>query len=204
MPVGDCQREFAQAAADDLVVLGPQSFPWLCEQGHFGLARIATDDEDADPYRLRVVMDALDRIYKGLGGDLDVLRTGRTNPLRGDFVHEPSGTLIEIDETQHFTTFRLQSLELYPEDIPLGFEIARYARLCEEWRAKSDGYRRTKAARGFGIGGRQKQRAYYDALRDLATPAVGRPPLIRIDATSGDGRAAYRFHRARLQSQIGA
>jgi hypothetical protein len=40
---------------------------------------------------------------------------------------------------------------------------------------KSDNYRRPKEARGFGIGGRQRQRAYYDALRDLATPATGVP-----------------------------
>jgi hypothetical protein len=48
------------------------------------------------------------------------------------------------------------------------------------------------------VGGRQKQRAYYDALRDLATPAMGRPPLIRIEATERDGRAAYHRNRDRL------
>jgi xanthine dehydrogenase molybdopterin-binding subunit B len=63
---------------------------------------------------------------------------------------------------------------------------------------RSDGYYRTKAARGFGIGGRQKQRAYYDALRDLAAPAMGRPPLIRIDAAERDPTDAYRRHRKLL------
>lgn len=38
--------------------------------------------------------------------------------LPGDFLDEPTGTLIEIDELQHFTSARLASLDLYPNDIP--------------------------------------------------------------------------------------
>ena len=41
MPVGDCQEEFRAAANQDGIVLGSQSVPWLCEQGHFGLLRVA-------------------------------------------------------------------------------------------------------------------------------------------------------------------
>ena len=52
-------------------------------------------------------------------------------------------------------------------------------------------------AKGFGFGGVQRERAYHDALRDLATPAMGHPPLIRIAALDGDGAAAYARHRAR-------
>lgn len=51
-------------------------------------------------------------------------------------------------------------------------------------------------------GGRQRQRAYYDALRDLATPAMGHPPLISIDATDNDGAAAYQRHRDRLLAAL--
>ena len=43
------------------------------------------------------------------------------------------------------------------------------------------------AAKGFGFGGVQRERAYHDALRDLATPAMGHPPLVRIAAVDGDG-----------------
>jgi len=204
MPVGDCQAAFRGGAAEDGLVLGGQSFSWLCQQGHFGLARIAETHDDADPERLRQAVEALVRIYAALRGDPDVLRGGRTTALPGDFVHEPTGTLIEIDESQHFTSFRLQALELYPEGYPLGFEISAYTRLCREWRQKSDGYRRTKAARGFGVGGRQRQRAYYDALRDLAAPAMGKTPLIRVDAAHGDGGRAYRTHRDRLLKLIDA
>jgi hypothetical protein len=65
------------------------------------------------------------------------------------------------------------TLDLYPRGLPLGFEIEHYRELCRRWKRESDGYYRTKSARGFGVGGRQKQRAYYDALRDIATPAMG-------------------------------
>lgn len=41
MAPGDVQLAFAQAAADDEIVLGSQSFDWLCEQGHVGLERVA-------------------------------------------------------------------------------------------------------------------------------------------------------------------
>ncbi len=55
-------------------------------------------------------------------------------------------------------------------------------------------------AKAFGFGGVLRERAYHDALRDLATPAMGHPPLVRIAATDGDGAAAYRRHRAVLLS----
>ena len=53
-------------------------------------------------------------------------------------------------------------------------------------------------AKGFGFGGVQRERAYRDALLDLATPAMGQPPVVRIAAPDGDGAAAYRRHRDAL------
>jgi hypothetical protein len=44
----------------------------------------------------------------------------------------------------------------------------------------------------------QRERAYHDSLRDLAAPAMGHPPVVRIAAVDGDGTAAYRAHRASL------
>ena len=35
------------------------------------------------------------------------------------------------------------------------------------------------------------ERAYHDALMDLAAPAMGHPPLVRVTALAGDGPAAY-------------
>ena len=48
------------------------------------------------------------------------------------------------------------------------------------------------------FGGVQRERAYHDALRDLATPAMGHPPVVRIAAVDGDGAAAYRRNRSSL------
>ncbi|MGI8660291.1 MAG: hypothetical protein ACR2LH_04540 [Thermoleophilaceae bacterium] len=187
MARGDAQREFAEAAADDGVVLTGQSVDWLCQRGHIAL-----------PDEAGLARDALERIYIALGGDLDTLAARNLTMLSGDFLHEPTGTLVEVGESQHFTSVRLTTLDLYPGDAQLGYDLATYMQLCRAWQKKSDGYYRAKPARGFGVGGRQKQRAYYDALRDLATPAMGRPPLIRIEATERDGRAAYQRSRDRL------
>jgi hypothetical protein len=106
-------------------------------------------------------------------------------------VHEPTGTLIAVDEPPHFTSFRLAALELYPADARLGFDLEEHRELCRAWAARTDDLDRGLAAKGFGFGGVQRERAYHDALRDLATPAMGHPPLTRVAALDGDGGAAY-------------
>jgi hypothetical protein len=194
VPVEDTQRGFAAEAQRDGIDLVGQSVDWLNQRGHLGLP----DDETR-----RNTVAALERIYLALGGDLSALATAKTRRLRGDFIHAATGTLIEVDESQHFTSFRLQTLQMYPPDVALGFDIEEYKNLCRVWQTKSDAYRRTKEARGFGVGGRQRQRAYYDALRDLATPAMGRPPLIRINAADRDPAEAYRRHRHSLIATLG-
>ena len=73
-----------------------------------------------------------------------------------------------------------------------------HVRLCREWAARTVRLDRGLAAKGFGFGGRQRERAYHDALRDLATPAMGHPPVLRIAAVDGDGAAAYARHRDAL------
>ncbi|MDX1870693.1 hypothetical protein SBI67_01040 [Mycolicibacterium sp. 120266] len=194
MPAGETQRAFAAVAAADGIELAGQSVPWLNQRGHLGLP----DDDDR-----RAAVEVLERIYVALGGDVAVLTTARPTRLRGDFIHPVTGTLIEVDESQHFTSFRLQTLQMYPPDVPLGFDLQEYIAICRRWQRTSDGYFRTKAARGFGVGGRHRQRAYYDALRDLATPAMGCPPLIRIEAADRDPVEAYRRHRISLRSALG-
>jgi hypothetical protein len=87
---------------------------------------------------------------------------------------------------------------MYPASAPVGFDLEEHKELCRAWRSSSDGLERGLAAKGFGFGGVQRERAYHDALRDLATPAMGHPPLVRIAAVDGDGAAAYRRHRESL------
>ena len=144
-------------------------------------------------------------IYARLGGDVSVLHAARANLfLAVDLVHPPSGTVVELDELEHFTSFRLGALALYPADAAVGFDLDEHKRLCGELCGETDGRSRGLAAKGFGFGGVPRERAYHDALRDLAVPAMGHPPLVRIAAVDGDGAAAYARHRARLRLLAGS
>jgi hypothetical protein len=203
--VDDTQVAFAHAAAEDGIALESRTFDWLCEQGHVGLERVAKARRD--PALVAPVVAALEvlgAIYARLGGDLSVLDASRENLLlTAGLVHVPSGTLIEVDDASHFTSFRLQTLELYPASAVLGFEIEEYRELCRSLSASSDRLSRGMPAKGFGFGGVPRERAYHDALFDLATPAMGHPPLVRIAAVDGDGAAAYRRRRASLLALSG-
>lgn len=107
-------------------------------------------------------------IFAALDGDPEAQSAKRTTSLTGDFIDLRTGTLIEVDESQHFTSFRRTSLVLYPAEAPLGFHRDHYLDLCRELAPRSDRYRASNDAAGFGSGGRQRQRAYHDALRDLS------------------------------------
>jgi hypothetical protein len=202
---GDLRRAFAQAAAADGIVLGSQSFDWLCEQGHVGLERVAKARRDPSLVGpVTAALAPLERIHARLGGDLSVLHASRANLLLPvELVHGASGTVIEVDASPHFTSFRLAALDLYPDDVAVGFDLDEFRELCRAWCSETDGLARGLPAKGFGFGGRQRERAYHDALRDLATPAMGHPPVIRVAAADGDGTAAYRRHRASLLRLLG-
>jgi hypothetical protein len=194
---GDAHLAFVQAAAEDGIELVGTRFDWLSEQGHVGLERVAKARRDpALAVPVSAAVAVLATIYARLDGDVSVLHASRENLLLPvDLVHVPTGTLIEVDESCHFTSFRLTALALYPEDVTLGFDLEEHSELCRALCSSTDGLLRGLAARGFGLGGVQKERAYLDAVRDLATPAMGHPPLVRIAAVDGDGAAAYRRHR---------
>jgi hypothetical protein len=203
---GDVHAAFARAAAQDGIVLAGQSFDWLCEQGHVGLERVAKARRDpALVGPVKAALAPLGAIYARLKGDVSVLHASRENLLLAvDLVHAPTGTVIEVDDAAHFTSFRLTALELYPADVSVGFDLAEHEALCRAWCARTDALDRGLAAKGFGFGGRQRERAYHDALRDLAVPAMGHPPVVRIVAVDGDGAAAYARHREALLALSGA
>lgn len=202
MAAGDVKAAFAEAAAADGVELKPTTFDWLCEQGHVGLERVAKARRDpAIVAPAKAALDVLAVIYARLKGDVAVLHAARENLfLPVDLFHQPSGTVIEVDEPEHFSSYRLVALELYPPDTALGFDIEEHKRLCREHAREADAVGRALAAKGFGFGGAPRERAYHDALRDLATPAMGHPPLVRVTALDGDGAAAYARARERLSN----
>jgi hypothetical protein len=200
----DLHAAFAAAAAEDGVPLGPQTFDWLCEQGHVGLERVAKARRDpALVAPVRAALERLAAILARLKGDVSVLEAARENLyLPVDLVHVPTGTVIEVDGPEHFTSPRLTALAMYPDDAALGFDRDEHAALCRELAPRTDLLARGLPAKGFGFGGVARERAYHDALRDLATPAMGHPPLVRIAAADGDGAAAWRRHRGRLRPAL--
>jgi hypothetical protein len=205
MPALDAAPGFAEAAADDGLVLVEQpTFDWFTEAGHLGLEITAMERQDPSLREpVTAAVEVLKAIYDRLGGDDVVLRSLRRNFfLTIDLVHEASGTLIELDESKHFTSFRLTALDLYPPDVAVGFDLDEYRELCREWSSKSDNLDRAFAAKGFGFGGRPRERAYRDALMDLGAPAMGLAPVVRVVATDGDGAAAYAREREALQKRL--
>jgi hypothetical protein len=201
---GEPQAGFAEAAAQDGIVLQSQSYDWLCEQGHVGLERVAKARRDpAIVAPVKAALEVLGVICARMRGDVSVLHASRENLLLPvDLVHAATGTVIEVDGAEHFTSFRLCALQLYPAGVAVRFDIGEHEQLCRTFAATSDGLSRGLAAKAFGFGGVQRERAYNDALRDLATPAMGHPPLVRIAAVDGDGAAAYRRHRELLRAAL--
>ena len=206
MAVDETHAAFARAAAADGIVLESQTFDWLCEQGHIGLERVAKARRDpALVAPVTAALAVLAAIHARLKGDVSVLQASRENLLlSADLVHAPTGTVVEVDGAPHFTSARLAALELYPASAPVGFDLDEYKELCRAWCARTDMLSRGLPAKGFGFGGVARERAYHDSLVDLATPAMGHPPAVRIAAVDGDGAAAYRRHRAALLALSGS
>jgi hypothetical protein len=197
---------FAAAAARDGIVLAPGRFDWLCEQGHVGLERVA--QARRDPAIVAPVIAALEvlaAIFARLRGDVTVLAASRENLLLPvELVHAPTDTIVEVDGEEHFTSARLAALDLYPAGACAGFDIEEHRDLCRALAARTDVLQRGLPAKAFGFGGVARERAYHDALRDLAAPAMGLPPVVRIAATDGDGEAAYARARERLAGLVPA
>jgi len=195
---------FVQAAAADDVVLELRQFDWLSEQGHVGLELVAKARRDpALVGPVTAALDVIATIFARLRGDESVLYASRGNLLLPPVpVHLPSGTLIAVDGPEHFTSSRLAALRLYPDDAELGFDAGEYMELCRSFSGEADGMTPGLPAKAFGFGGIQRERAYHDALRDLATPAMGHPRLVRIPALDVDGAAAYARHRQALREAL--
>ena len=128
-------------------------------------------------------------IYARLGGDVSVLRASRENLLLPvDLVHAPTGTVIEVDDATHFTSFRLAALELYP---------ARASTSRSRRRSAASGRLAPTASlaasppRASGSAGSAASAPTATPCSTSPTPAMGHPPVIRIAAVDGDGAAAY-------------
>jgi hypothetical protein len=163
----------AQAAGLELVA--DVTLPWLTRHGH-----LASHVRDRLP---ATTIGALDAILSALGGDADALAAKTRGSMTADFLVSATNMDVEYDEIQHFTTARIATLKFYPPAARLAFDPLEYLEIAERWRARGDkGFAHKHAAEFPGAAGRQRQRAYFDAFRDLAAPHFGNGPVLRVPA----------------------
>lgn len=176
----------AAAARAGLMLVANVRLPWLTRHGHLA-PRI---QEQLPPRTLK----ALDEILASLAGDAAALANKTRGAMTADFLL--GARQVEYDEIQHFTTARITTLRLYPDGVILAFDPASYGALAERFKAKGDkGFAHKIAVEFPGPLGRQRQRAYFDAFRDLAAPHFGNGPVLRIAAPDNDYQAAARTLR---------
>jgi hypothetical protein len=136
------------------------------------------------PEECRALWPVVRRIY----GQLTDLRLPREMPPRErrevDGLiggHGQPWRLVEVDEAQHFNEFRAVTLSLYPAEAPLGFPRDIWLAASKNGRLIGPpGYGRPKPPLFPMDGGRQRQRAFRDALADLLPPLPGFAPTLRI------------------------
>ena len=76
---------------------------------------------------------------------------------------------------------------------PVGFDLAEYEELCRSWRADERRARpRPRRPRGSASAASSGSAPTTTRCCDLATPAMGHPPVIRIAALDGDGAGRLR------------
>lgn len=167
---------------------------WLTTRGH--LEPVVQREAPAE------VLATLDVIHRSLGGDARILATKHAQPLGVDLLG-PNGESIELDEVQHFTSARRDSLRWYPGvtslGFTLGFSIDQYRSLIEVWKAKANAVFTRQWSADFDFqGGRRAHRAYFDAVKDLLAPTFTGAALVRVPVLDRDPRAAAAAIHARL------
>jgi hypothetical protein len=145
------------------------------------------------------VGNLLEQIRTALGdfrGHRDFIKSAQVPPC-DYFISDPP-FIVEFDESQHFSHARLVTLDNYPDEIKVGFPLARWQELCRDIDAEDD--------QPFD---RDERRAWYDTLRDLLALVHGFKPTVRLyaeefawcslDAGSPAGLSSF---RARLQARL--
>ena len=168
---------YAQATPVGYDLQPDQPLWWLTPRGH-----VHANVEAGLP---REILAALQRIFAALEGNEDVLRAKTRGSMSADFLLAEQ--VVEYDERSHFTGARLATFEHYPEDALLGYDVEDYKRLLAIHRSRGErGFKHRTAAEFPSEGGRARQRAYFDAFRDLAAPSLQGQPVLRIASPEED------------------
>lgn len=174
MPAGELQQPFAKLCRESgIELVADPRIPGLTNRGHFDLEPDTPQAKDA--------VARLQRIFSGLGGSEEAASAKRTSPIRPDFVLSATGHIVELDEVQHFTSWRLSTCDHY-DGLDLPWMVDDYRKFCQTHHREADRYRKAKETVDFtGEYGRQRQRAYLDAVRDILVPVVSEcPGVIRV------------------------
>lgn len=124
----------------------------------------------------------ISKVFTQLNGDTLGNQSKRTVSLDCDaYFGGQFNFLFEFDEFRRFTSARSKTLELYPSDLQLNFDIKQWKKYCQKNMDKADKYRQKKTTVDFTFpGGRTAQRAYLDCFRDLLPTIHGLRPTLRI------------------------
>jgi hypothetical protein len=98
---------------------------------------------------------------------------------RCDLFLPTRGTVVELDERQHFSEPRAVALQNYPQSLVVGFDKLGYIRRCQKLKQKDNDPKYPY---------RDEQRAWYDTLRDFL------PVLLPTQVTSPTVRVPLGFH----------
>jgi len=125
----------------------------------------------------------IDNVFKSLRGEITANQAKRTVGLECDaYFGGKYNFIFEFDEYQHFSSSRLKSIESYPTELKVYFDLENWKKLCKTHKDSADKYRKSKTTKDFNfVGGRTAQRAYLDCFRDLLPEIHGLNPTLRIN-----------------------
>jgi hypothetical protein len=181
------ERDVMAAARECGTRLVPgRPLPWLTSRGH--LEPRVQRDAPGD------VIDLLDDIHRLLGGNRAALAHRHADDVRPDLIVADTGQLLEVDELQHFTAARRQTLACYPAKLSFGFSIDDYRALIDTWLAKAHAVFTRRWSPDFDFcGGRRAPRAYQDSVKDLLAPVFTGLPVLRVPVPDRDVDATRRL-----------
>ena len=148
-------------------------------------------------------------IYADLTGGMvlpEVMRPVERREV-DDVVQRPGEPprIVEVDESQHFTRYRAATLPFYSGKVPLAFPPEVWvARSKEKPHRGGGGFSVPKPPLFPGEGGRQRQRAFRDALCDILPPEHGFLPTLRIADFEVEGWLHGPNARDRMQALLAA
>jgi hypothetical protein len=124
----------------------------------------------------------IDHIFKTLKGNIESNQSKRLTYLECDaYFGGKYNFIFEFDEYQHFSSARLQAIDLYPKNLRTNFLFTTWEKFCGLNKEKADKYRQNKKTKDFNfVGSRTAQRAYLDCFRDLLPSNHGLNPTLRI------------------------